>query len=265
MTELILNQGICQCKGCDLPVRCMGMCNKHWMRTRKFGSPFVTQNHVLRGLSAEKRFELQYRKVGECWEWIGTLEKDGYGVFHAVVLGVAYQRAHRFSWAHHTQSRIPKGMLVCHSCDNPRCVNPAHLWLGTYADNHEDMVAKGRRRTEAKGEMAHKAKLTEDQVKLILVDPRPYSQIATEYGVAGPTITSIKNRESWRHVEVDQIVKNGRGGPGRRGKGEKLTEELVREIRTSSEMGKDIAKRLGISKAMVTAIRKRQRWAHVTD
>lgn len=242
----------------------MGMCNKHWMRNRKYGSPFATKNHVMRGLSEETRFKMQYKEVGECWEWIGAVEKDGYGVFQGAVLGIMYHRAHRFSWAFHTQSRIPKGMFICHSCDNPRCVNPAHLWMGTLRENYEDMVRKGRRSTQ-RGENSHRAKLTEEEAKQILLDPRPYAEIAATFRVARSTITSVKNRESWAHIEVDHIPKNGRGGAGRQGRGEKLNEALVREIRASAEAGVEIAARLGISKAMVTQIRQRTRWAHVTD
>lgn len=260
------NQNVCQCKGCELPARQMGMCNKHWRRNRRYGSPFVTKNHVLRGLPVEKRFQLQHKKVGDCWEWIGAVEKDGYGVFHAVIDGILYKRAHRFSWAFHSKSHVPKGMLVCHSCDNPRCVNPAHLWLGTYADNHEDMTRKGRRRIEAKGELAHKAKLTEDQVKLILIDGRPYAQIAADYGVAGTTITSIKNRESWTHIEVDHIAKNPRGsGSGRRGKSDRITAEIVKEIRSSSESGKALATKYAVSPQLICAIRKRRAWTHIQE
>jgi hypothetical protein len=208
---------------------------------------------------------MQYKEVGECWEWIGAVEKDNYGVFQGEVAGVMYHRAHRFSWAFYTQSRIPKGMFICHSCDNPRCVNPAHLWMGTLRENYDDMVRKGRRRTEQRGEMSHRAKLTENQAKAILIDPRPYAEIAASYGVAATTITSIKNRESWAHVQVDHIAKNSPGGPHRRGMGTKITEEIVREIRKSTEQGVLLAQKYGISNVLVSNIRRRKVWKHVTD
>lgn len=76
----------------------------------------------------------------DCWLWIGTLHNKGYGLF-----GVdgRIQRCHRIAYELEN-GPIPDGMLVCHSCDNRDCVNPAHLWLGTAQDNTTDMVRKGR-------------------------------------------------------------------------------------------------------------------------
>lgn len=74
-----------------------------------------------------------------CWEW--TKSNDGrYGLFHK---GKPNQKAHRVSWELHNES-IPKGMCICHTCDNPLCVNPDHLFIGTMKDNMQDMVAKER-------------------------------------------------------------------------------------------------------------------------
>ena len=75
-----------------------------------------------------------------CWEWIGTITNEGYGVF-----GVegGFSSAHRFSWKIH-YGDIPDGLLVLHKCDNRKCVNPEHLFLGTHQDNMRDKIAKGR-------------------------------------------------------------------------------------------------------------------------
>lgn len=75
---------------------------------------------------------------GDCWEWIGYKNKDGYGRIGGRIL------THVLSWNHH-YGDIPKGLMVCHSCDNPPCVNPKHLWLGTCKQNQMDSFMKGRR------------------------------------------------------------------------------------------------------------------------
>ena len=96
---------------------------------------------------------------------------------------------------------IPKGYLVCHKCDNPKCTNPEHLFIGTPNDNMQDKINKGRLRI-ARGEKAGASQLTEAQVIRILKDARPYSAIAYDYDVTTFTIRDIKNRRSWKHLNA---------------------------------------------------------------
>lgn len=80
-------------------------------------------------------------KSNECWEWKGAINNVGYGMFREN--NDKMVTAHRKSYELH-KGEIPKGMCICHSCDNPKCVNPDHLWLGTIKDNIDDMIRKGR-------------------------------------------------------------------------------------------------------------------------
>ena len=88
----------------------------------------------------EKRFWRQVNKSETCWNWTGSLGTRGYG---ALLVDGATLLAHRYSYTLHV-GPIPEGMIVRHSCDNPRCVNPDHLLLGIQMDNHADKIERGR-------------------------------------------------------------------------------------------------------------------------
>ena len=94
--------------------------------------------------------------------------------------------------------KIPEGMLACHKCDNHKCINPEHLFLGAPKDNSQDMVNKGR---QNKGERRPNAKMTESQIKAIRKDGRIPKIIAEDYGMSKSTIRDIIKRKTWKHVE----------------------------------------------------------------
>ena len=138
------------------------------------------------------RFQSKYTKGPGCWEWRKGKDKGGYGKFYA---GQSHYRAHRVAF---TISKGPVDALnVLHTCDNPSCVNPDHLFAGTTVDNVADKVAKGR---QAKGEGCNR-KLTDIQVRAIRSDDRPLRLIAQDHGISKSMAGMVKQRRYWKHVQ----------------------------------------------------------------
>lgn len=136
-----------------------------------------------------------------CLEWQGGRDKDGYG---KLKWDGKHYRTHRVSWEVHFGS-IPEEMWVLHSCDNPSCCNPAHLFLGTAQINNDDMWAKNRACPPV-GEGSGGAVLTADEVREIrrLLSDRPWltlDHIGDKFGVTGGAILAIKTGRNWKKVQ----------------------------------------------------------------
>jgi hypothetical protein len=145
------------------------------------------------------RFWSNVEKTADCWRWTGGVFSNGYGQFR---LGRKKARAHRAAYEL-LVGNIPKDKIVCHRCDNPVCVNPEHLFLGTHADNARDRDEKGRggfvQPAPMPGEKNPSARLTaEDVLAIRAAWPRTTQAVlAKQYGVAPTTISAVVRRETW--------------------------------------------------------------------
>ena len=159
----------------------------------------------------QERFEEKFRQASrdECWNWHASRDRDGYGHFDKT-------RAHRVSYQLYV-GPIPDGMAVCHRCDNPSCVNPAHLFLGTLAENNADRNRKGRQsrgidHATIRSRACTTKKLSDDQVREIR---RRYSSgapgcrsvdLAREFGVSYVHIIHIAQRKRRALVQEEDAV-----------------------------------------------------------
>lgn len=141
---------------------------------------------------------------GGCWLWTAYIQKSwGYGVFGIKRNGKdGTVLAHRHSWFL-VNGEVPDGMLVCHSCDNPRCVNPDHLWVGTNNDNMQDMKQKGRGKSR-QGSRHPTSRMTEWHAAEIWRRCRILHHrrdiVSQELGVSMSAVKRVVSREAWRHV-----------------------------------------------------------------
>jgi len=206
----------------------------------------------LAGLSEDKIKRLRarfFRKVqkaegDQCWLWTGYRDRDGYGKLR---LGGGERRvlAHRLSYELHKKP-IPKGLCVCHSCDNPPCVNPAHLWTGTNDANREDSIAKGR---NAKGDR-HGARTR----------PERWARGDKHFSRTHPELLARGDRNGSR-VHPERL-KRGSAHPIA-----KLNETKVREIRDRYDRGGitqyALAKEYGVTQRIIHLVVVRELWKHV--
>ncbi len=186
------------CENCKTIFHKSGQLSWRQWATRRFcshkcaGQAESTAKTAVR-LSLRESFEMRFKKTEGCWIWSGTIEGYGYGVidhnrrrYRAHVLALKFDGR-----------PVPDGMIACHHCDNPPCVNPAHLYVGTPAENARDAKERG---LLPRGESHHNAKLTEAEIRQIRSLKMPATHIALIFGVSRHTISRIQSGRGWEHV-----------------------------------------------------------------
>lgn len=151
-----------------------------------------------------KRFWDKVNKTSGCWLWTAWRNNKGYGAFSAKHPNGGYSNklAHRESWEMANEKKIPAGLCVLHSCDNPACVNPSHLFLGTKKDNTQDMLKKGRNRSyDAHGEDHHRSTITKEIAKtmrhLYWAERRSQHEIGRFFDVTNYLVFDVVHGRSW--------------------------------------------------------------------
>lgn len=196
----------CSIEGCSRTtyVISRGLCAAHYFRWRRYGDPLsgvrcVQPKQMPKNVS--QRFWGKVDKSEECWEWTGSTYSNGYGMFWD---GEKSVLAHRFSYKM-SNNQDPGNMYVCHHCDNRRCVNPDHLFLGTAQDNMRDASKKGRleHSNQLRGEQHPNSIFTnEDVLKIrrLASNVDSLQELAEEFNTTHQAIRSIVNRRIWKHI-----------------------------------------------------------------
>lgn len=159
-------------------------------------------------MTREKHAELFWAKVDrrgdeECWPWTGSkFTNNPYGRLRR---GARTFKAHRVAWEL-THGVIPQEMLVCHRCDNPPCCNPAHLFVGSLADNNRDRHRKGRTKLpDNRGERNGVSKITLEIAQRIRSEHATGATLADlgrRYGLCGTTVWAVVHRRTWIYSEI---------------------------------------------------------------
>lgn len=194
----------------------------------------------------------------DCIEWPYYRDRRGYG---RVSFEGGTPTASRVALILYTGESPSPGIEVAHSveCHNPACINPRHLRFATRKENNDDRF---QNETILRGEEASWAKLTNDEVISIRLDPRSVTAIAEDHVVSRSTVSLIKRREVWGHLPGEVIPSAGHLS-GESHPSTKLTEEDIVAIRSDTRLQVVIAEEYGISQTQVSRIKRREKWAHV--
>ena len=199
-----------------------------------------------------------------CWQWTGPLSKQGYGHFSKIESGKGFGRgtaAHRFSYELFKGPILP-GLFVLHSCDNPACVNPAHLDVGTQKTNMRDCVSRGRFRgfwKAKRGSANQLAKLTEADVIDIRSSSLSIKALAEKYGVDRTNVHQILTGKTWAHVPMPAVRVAKADGRA------KLNRAQVEQIKNASAKisHRELSLQYGVGVPTISMIRNGRIWKSV--
>lgn len=170
---------------------------RHYLRKKGINIPLIAKNRW-KNISIEERFWSKINIIDDensCWEWTGLLDGAGYGKFRTPQN--AQTKTHRFSYELHNKVSLTPKEKICHTCDNPRCVRPTHLFKGTQKDNMVDMVNKGRSGGKLNPSEVRKIK-QKIQGGLEWGDQK---RLAKQYSIAESIISRIKHGTRWGDLE----------------------------------------------------------------
>ena len=188
----------CSVDNCTDKYYAKSFCSKHYQIFKKYNNTIGIKTQA----PIEERFWrfVNKKESNECWNWTGHV-CAGYG---RISLGAKKDGAigsHRFSWELHNKKSIPDGMVIMHSCDNPLCVNPNHLSVGTHMENTHDMLKKGRHTYIAHvGEENGKSVLNAKIVKEIRASKMNHAELGRFYGVSTSCIRGVRTGRTWSHI-----------------------------------------------------------------
>jgi HNH endonuclease len=192
---------LCSFSGCVNEARSLGLCPAHRAQQKR-GEVLKTLQVQHHGLSEYDRFfkRVKVGKGDECWVWTGSQNNTHWhGQWRNAAGGI--ELTHRASWRL-LKGAIPEGACVLHRCDNPVCVNPSHLFMGSQSDNAHDMWNKGRAKPKANLGASHgMSKVTEEIVLAIRASSESGVALAKKYGIRPTTVCDIRKRRTWDHVK----------------------------------------------------------------
>lgn len=190
----------CRIDGCLKINSAKGLCKPHYEQQRLYGDPLIKLKDHGVGNTREEKFWSKVKRTNnpdECWEWQGIKNSRGYGVSAILTVTPIIRSAHRKAF-YYAYGIVPTA-FICHTCDNPPCCNPKHLYEGSYQDNANDRVRRGR---QLRGSLHGRAKVTDAEVLEMrrLANGHTIASLARQFHLSESATRSIIKGENWKHI-----------------------------------------------------------------